>query len=548
MVLTNRQHTVLALVLSLTVLYGMRLGFTEIQPWDEGLYAVRAQVISVFDLWADQTPLTIGGLYSSTPPPMVPWLGAFAIKALGMSAMSLRFIAILFSGVSFLLMFRLASRMVAFPHAVIAAVSLATSATWMTYGRQFMTDVPLMTFVLASFLFALRMHERHARPDVWKDEVGFAVTFAAALLTKMTVSFVPLLFVAPMLWERRREWNQFIRVLWPVIAGIAIASPWYAMMIDVHGIAFWSALLVPHVVSTVESNSRSLGVLYYINQLVVSQPFVIIGLLFIPIVAIRRQLMNWTSPAAVLSFVWVTASLVVFGLAATKNPHYVVLLLPQAILVSVFALERLMVHAPRKLTAWLLVAIIGALVWSVAPAVRVWAKGDGLVVVLSGVAVVILILLMLMSRPRLVDALVVRGFRPVVYGITIVLGALLIIRIAVRPDPLITGGREIAGQLAERGVHSFVYAYHKHTDADSLNPQLAWYTDGWMTGWREGYSYTPVAFDASRANDAQLLQALAQNSRAIVYYAPGIPAKEDLTFGGMYELAYRSEHYLLYVR
>jgi hypothetical protein len=135
-----------------------------------------------------------------------------------------------------------------------------------------------------------------------------------------------------------------------------------------------------------------------------------------------------------------------------------------------------------------------------------------------------------------------------VYGLAAVLAGLMIMHVTLRPDPMITGGREIAARLAERGVHSFVYAYHKHTDADSLNPQLAWYTDGWMTGWREGYSYTPVAFDAPRANDAQLLQALAQNARAIVYYAPGIPVQEELTFGGMYTLAFRSDHYSLYVR
>jgi hypothetical protein len=42
--------------------------------------------------------------------------------------------------------------------------------------------------------------------------------------------------------------------------------------------------------------------------------------------------------------------------------------------------------------------------------------------------------------------------------------------------------------IKEFGSTSFVYLYHEYTPADSLNPQLAWYTEGWTAGWLSGRS------------------------------------------------------------
>ena len=59
--LSNRQHTATAFILALVCLYAIRLTSIEVQPWDEGLYAVRGQSIAQFGNWADQTQHTIGG-------------------------------------------------------------------------------------------------------------------------------------------------------------------------------------------------------------------------------------------------------------------------------------------------------------------------------------------------------------------------------------------------------------------------------------------------------------------------------------------------------
>ena len=55
----------------------------EVQPWDEALYCVRANACLQFGAWLDQTQYAVGGLYSSTHPPLLIWLMAGFVKLFG---------------------------------------------------------------------------------------------------------------------------------------------------------------------------------------------------------------------------------------------------------------------------------------------------------------------------------------------------------------------------------------------------------------------------------------------------------------------------------
>src|SRR5579871_6889328 len=68
----------------------IRLGIGEIQPWDESLYAIRADACLKFGAWLDQTQFAVGGLYSAWHPPFGIWLIALSKVLLGNSTFAVR--------------------------------------------------------------------------------------------------------------------------------------------------------------------------------------------------------------------------------------------------------------------------------------------------------------------------------------------------------------------------------------------------------------------------------------------------------------------------
>jgi hypothetical protein len=54
------------------------------------------------------------------------------------------------------------------------------------------------------------------------------------------------------------------------------------------------------------------------------------------------------------------------------------------------------------------------------------------------------------------------------------------------------GALKTADILNSINSNSFVYLYHESTPADSINTQLDWYTNGWLSGWRKGKTYIHI--------------------------------------------------------
>lgn len=549
--MTTRQHTVVACVMALTCLFALRLTSVEIQPWDEGLYAVRAQSIVIYGTWFDQTDHAIGGLYSSTPPPMVPWALAVAMHVFGPSVAAIRIVGVLCSGVSLLLLYGIARRMMSFQSAIIAMCVLAGCLHWVTYSRQAMTEVPLMMFTLLAFWSALRAVESTRTRTAWLFAMLAGLAFGAALLTKMTVSFVPVLFFGVLAIRSIRSRPSLAIA---VLIGVAVATPWYATMIAQHGAAFAQALFLPQVASVVEGNARALGVLYYINQLVVAHPLLLAALAYLLVAGIKRRLLPpSTNAASLIVLLWFVLGLIVFSAAPTKNPHYVVMLLPASVLLAIYSLERLLESGSRRMIVVIYSGIVVATMWSVLPGLRGSLRTlvmDPLTMPILALGVLVLALPFILPT-RIVAALSVRAYKPVVYGACGVMLLRAVMFIAVDPPRMINGGREIAGHLLDSPAHSFGYLYHRHNDGDQYNPQIAWYTAGWMAGWLPGRTVQPFALPASTVDENMLAIASASGTPFIVYYHPGQPVEEQRRvaqlLGSSYEIVTTSaEHYTLY--
>jgi hypothetical protein len=116
----------------------------------------------------------------------------------------------------------------------------------------------------------------------------------------------------------------------------------------------------------------------------------------------------------------------------------------------------------------------------------------------------------------------------------------------------IRGGREVAMALLERAsaVKHFTYLYHQRNAGDAMNPQLAWYTAGWMNGWDAKYRYTPVHMPEKGADLNVIASVAVSGSSWVAYYHPGMDSvtTTEVTAGlaALYDVTVSNDHYTLY--
>lgn len=543
--MTSRQHTVTAVILVLTGIYLMHLSTYEIQPWDEGLYAVRAKSIVEFNAWWDQTNHALGGLYSSTAPPFVPWLVAVSISILGPSAIAVRIPIVLCSAIALWMMYLIARRMVTYEHSILTVCVLAGSLHWLIFAKQAMTEVPLMMWCLIALWASLRWHESEllyaSQPNIknhrWMGVAVYGAAFGMALMTKMLVSFVPLVFLAPHIIGKWKSHRFLLEAGVALAIAAAIAGPWYAMMWSAHHEAFLQGVPFAHLVASVEGNSQALGPIFYVNQLIIGQAILVLSMLYVAVSMIKREYLPSRNQYAAMSVLgWFVTALLVFSIAVTKNIHYTVMLLPPAVLLAVYAAERFLLLANRRFVVVSYGVVAAFTIWAMLPVQhRQYFRTSPFdsTVLLEGLVIVFVACVGLFLPRKYLQTLAVQLFKPVLYGAA----ALFLIRgvgntltngaVGGTSQPL-RGGRAVAGVLIESTSRSFTYLYHKRSDGDSLNPQLAWYLNGWMSGWTRGRSYHPVALPEDRVSDSAAVLGVEARSVYIVYLHAARPHTERL--------------------
>jgi len=494
--MTARQHTVIAVILVLTGLYLMRLSGAEIQPWDEGLYAVRAQSILEFDAWWDQSDHALGGLYSATAPPFVVWLVALSMSILGPTAIAVRLPIVLCSAIALWMLYLVARRMVTYEHSILAVCVMAGTMHWALYARQSMTEVPLMMWCLVALWSTLVWRERE---DAWW----------------------PLIFLVPLLIAQRNRFAPFIRAAGALAIAFAVAIPWYAMMASKHSTSFLSGVPLSHILTTVEGNASSLGPLFYVNQLAVGNAVIVLAFIFLAVAIVKRVLLPKFSQQAQTSvLMWFVVVLLIFSFGATKNIHYAVMLVPAGVLLAIYAAERMLLLASSR-TVVASYGIVSAIaIWALLPAAHRQSfrtsPFDTLVLV-EGILIVLIAGSGFLLPKKSTQKLALQMFKPVLYGVA----GLFLVRTASIIIPgsenEVRGARAVATELLDTTTRSFTYLYHKRSDGDSLNPQLAWYLNGWMAGWTRGRTYKPVAMPEDAVTNVVSALGLQGLSVYIVY-------------------------------
>lgn len=526
------RHSVVLVLIFASLLQFFGLGGSEVQPWDEGLYAIRAEYIYTGGSAIDQTEGSLGGLYSSTYPPLTVWMMSAAFKSFGVNSFAIRLFSVLCSGAGLALMYLIARKFLNKEYSLATALALGSALSWQFYSRQGMTDIPLTVFILLSLYGILEVACSDDFRRIAAGGLIFSVGLAAALMTKIVISFLPLMFAIALLAARPGQIKRNT-VLFFAFLGLAAAVPWHFMMASRYGMDFLSAFSLPHVYSAVENNTRTSGIFYYANQLISSSPFAVLSIAgsLAYIAARKRILRERVLPERLLkdiAFVWFFAGLAIFSISATKMPHYAVYLLPPGLFIASDLVRNSRDYFSRgPFLLYVVLLFCVGIVWSFTAASRPELKQN-----LHDPLYFVPILLLLASFVAIVVAVALGRLTGLVSRSSIFLRnissfALIVCLVRVTmmnvlvPTGEIGGAREVCDALLQSRFESFLYVYHEHNAADSLNPQLNWYLKLRKPLGRASMQYKPNPLNAGLARTIEIQATDTIPSLPLLYYVSG---------------------------
>ncbi len=348
-------------------LFFFQLGGFPLFDLDEAIYAESAREMLVSGDWL--TPR-----YNERPffdkPILIYWLTAGAYALFGVNEFAARLPSAL-CGLGLLVVVFGFLRTAAGPRlALLALLILATSLETITLAHAALTDMPLILTLTAGMAAFYLGFERRA----WRWFAAGYVAFGLAALVKgpVAVALPALIFtVYTGLQGRFREFVRRARLPLGALIFLAVAAPWYAAMVQLHGWPYVEAFFLKHNVR------RFTGVIaghagspfYYLGVLVVGFfPWSA----FLPAALVSswpRRWVDWQPVSSMrrlemFALVWAAGVILFFSLASTKLPNYIGPLLPAVAILTARWWERLLDGDvwPRRTIGWsaaILVAIAG---------------------------------------------------------------------------------------------------------------------------------------------------------------------------------------------
>lgn len=253
-------------------------------------------------------------------PILIYWLQALSISVFGTEVWAFRLPSVL-AGIGWTLATFAFARTWMSHNTAIAAAVICCSALGINMISHVATADALLNFLLASTLLLIYHYsERPSRTAL----LGIYALMGLGLLTKGPVAVAIPGMVATLyyLWDRR--WKDLLSAFFYIpgwILLLAIAAPWYILEYQAQGQAFIDGFFFKHNVNRFNNamEGHDGGFLFYPLVL----PFVLapFGALFLKTIPqIRRLRQNGLER---FLWIWFLIVLVLFSLASTKLPHYI---------------------------------------------------------------------------------------------------------------------------------------------------------------------------------------------------------------------------------
>ncbi|TAJ08276.1 MAG: glycosyltransferase family 39 protein [Nitrospirae bacterium] len=334
----------LLLLLALAgLLFLLGLGTLGLTDRDEGSNAEAAREMVESGDWI--TP-TLNGEPRFAKPVFLYWLISGAYRLFGVGEFTARLPSALFGLALILLQYWFLARVRGATLGFLGALMLLLNVEIVAIGRLVLTDSVLIFFTtLALFGFWLGFHGTgKARHYLWLLYIGMAL----GTLTKGPIGFaVPLLAIVPYLTITHR-WRRFWQTGFPLAGSLlflALALPWYGMMLAIHGARYTASAQADTIGRFLNVIGGHGGTLFFYVPVLLFGFFPWSG--FLP-VALYQGLRNWrgywtdrraekeegAKELELFASLWIVATFVFFSASATRLPHYIGPLFPAAALLT----------------------------------------------------------------------------------------------------------------------------------------------------------------------------------------------------------------------
>lgn len=366
--LSPNNAQLIALVFISALLFLFRIDNTHLWDQDEGYYATVAAEMFARSDWI--TP-TFNGVLFAHKPPMMYWGMMCGFELFGVNEFGARFVSGLFGVGTIVITYLLGKCMFGARAGFYAAMAIASCLMFVMVSRSATADAHLTFWVALSLFLWFRAYERGSglasrkerlNQMRWREWAYFYLALGCAVLTKGPIGFLfPMAIIGLyLLTELHRDLflnqecgHRWLRALWaysPVpffqtvwqmrpwtalaVMGV-VAGPWYAMVQQNTGGAFLKEFIGVHHLGRFSHamDNHSGPIYYYVLACLIGMfPW---SSFAIPI-ALTWNANRQNSSNSAFRFVscWIGVYMVIFSLANTKLPNYVLPAYPALAIVS----------------------------------------------------------------------------------------------------------------------------------------------------------------------------------------------------------------------
>ncbi len=497
----NSERSASVILLILLFLAAVKIPSTlnsDIQPWDEAMYAARVNSIHINGDFIDQSSHSVGRFYSGSHPPALIWLGYFFSVIFGFNPVSLKLLILGLSLLSVMMIYLIGKNFLSQVAGIFGALIFSGNILFNVFSKRFQLDIPYVLFMLASFYFALKLSSEK------KTRYAFAagMFFGICLMSKILVGlFIPMVILATIIVYRSNS-PISIKDLFIISAvGLLVAMPWHVYMYIEHGKSFTDYFFGFHLIDRafagVEMNEKASGPLYYFNYLLTIIPFGI--LLLFAFIRSFRNMKAMKFPVAFM-WIWTVCGFAIITMFKTKLESYLLLVLPAVSLLIANYLSE--INKEGKITkALLLSSVLLNIIWytteNYRPAIKSFVSEKGLL--FSGTVFIVTVILVLLAgyffQSKMNTGRVIAMFIVLTFAVS---NIFYLINKPLWEDRFHI--ENAVNVIEESGAEKIVYVGSDYR----YNPQFSYYFNGIDLGWKDpkyGYEFmdTNVGTEKIRA-------------------------------------------------
>lgn len=278
----HHKASLFGLLLLLTFFKLPAIFFSDIQPWDEGMYATRVNSIYINgDFW-EQAGHSVAGMDSGSQPPLVVWTGYLFTQVLGFHDWVLKLIPFIFGLLSVIVLIKIGEELFDFKTGFLSAIIFSSCVLFSIYIKRFQFDIPVLFFILLTFYYYINF----LKNPQYKYCVLAGICLGLSLMTKLLAGFVApfilICFLILLVFYKNNfdKKKIFTGIVLSFLIGLIIALPWHLFMFNKYGGSFINYIfgfhLYQRVLEGVDDNTKPSGIFFYVNYLLTLFPFALI--------------------------------------------------------------------------------------------------------------------------------------------------------------------------------------------------------------------------------------------------------------------------------